>query len=595
MTRLALSFCCCLAIAGCSDPVDMEPAPDAGTEVDPPPPPPPPTMGDASTPEEDGGVDAPDASRPPDPRDVPLGPVGEVSFVDTTARYLDPTPADVDDGWGTNNAWEFEFTDFDGDGRLDLALPDHVGTTRIWVQRPDGTFRFLDANATGLHRVSGHQRATSNFFFIDVDADGLPDMSGHDPDGGPSILLLAQHGVGDETPRYAPAPLRGCRYGRDNCVFGALMNDNRMVTISASRPVAPDNVQREIRDILTDEVVLPADNVSGDAEGSAAATYLIVDLDNDTCPDIVNLFADGFWQKDRTSSGCADTFTWRAGRFDDPANHSDPGCGGACGPFWQTRHAATADFDNDGFADVYYRVGPRNDEDTLGFARMCLNDGTAHFVCHDVPTAGGPPHWINYANTHVGDIDNDGDIDIVSAGEARSDTITIYLNDGTGRFAIIENPVDFEGAHGKARVSLADFNDDGLLDLAKTGRSREIDGLSYVGVGLFQNNTNNDFHYLKLKVRGEGNNTDGLHARIRVYEAGTRRLIAQRQVQNLPYANYATEVHFGLGAHDRVDVEVIYPNDGPRYTLEGVAADQTILAYPTRHTLGYRAGDPFPL
>ena len=166
------------------------------------------------------------------------------------------------------------------DGRLDIALLNHRGVARTYIQQEDGSFTLLLAEETNLRAESNLNRATANFFFMDVNADGIPDVSGHDADGGASMLLVATHKAFDAAPQYENYMYRGCRYGRDT---------------------------------LTNVVDLPSDEVHNNEDGdNAAATYIVLDVNNDSCPDIVNLFANGLWEKNKVGEACIDTFTWRA-------------------------------------------------------------------------------------------------------------------------------------------------------------------------------------------------------------------------------------------------------------------------------------------
>jgi hypothetical protein len=68
-----------------------------------------------------------------------------------------------------------------------------------------------------------------------------------------------------------------------------------------------------------------------------------------------------------------------------------------------------------------------------------------------------------------GDIDNDGDQDVFAGLDYPTPGLTnqIYLNDGSGRFSLLESAgVERDaGSTTSASASFADFNNDGILDL----------------------------------------------------------------------------------------------------------------------------------
>lgn len=68
----------------------------------------------------------------------------------------------------------------------------------------------------------------------------------------------------------------------------------------------------------------------------------------------------------------------------------------------------------------------------------------------------------------LGDLDGDGDLDIVAVGETMK--AQVYLNDGSGQFEAPYEAFDFSaaGEHGTSGLVLDDFDGDGDLDIATT-------------------------------------------------------------------------------------------------------------------------------
>ena len=124
------------------------------------------------------------------------------------------------------------------------------------------------------------------------------------------------------------------------------------------------------------------------------------------------------------------------------------------------------DFDGDGDLDAWVGV------DTIHAIfkisdQIYLNDGKGHFVSTNQNI--GPIDNFGYrkvATLIAGDLDNDGDLDIVRS--TNENTSSIFINDGTGNF--IENNQDFVFLS----AALGDYNGDGYLDLWTVGRSLTI-------------------------------------------------------------------------------------------------------------------------
>jgi hypothetical protein len=145
-----------------------------------------------------------------------------------------------------------------------------------------------------------------------------------------------------------------------------------------------------------------------------------------------------------------------------------------------------ADVDNDSDLDLfttgYQQAGINNT------AKLYLNDGTGIFSLN----TGSIFYPVDASSNDFGDIDDDGDLDLIVTGRASGNlpTTTIYINDGTGTFSLdlinaIEN-VNF------GSVKFADFDNDGDQDIVICGRKED---LSYTTL-LYSNNGIGEFSVL---------------------------------------------------------------------------------------------------
>ena len=120
-------------------------------------------------------------------------------------------------------------------------------------------------------------------------------------------------------------------------------------------------------------------------------------------------------------------------------------------------HTAFADFDNDGDLDLL--VGkhstPSHPSDGLGFYR---NEGGAAFVCMDNGAVGLDTD--DCGAIAIADFDNDGDIDLMHARNMLS--TLYYSNDGDGTFTLVDNAVSQDSTRA---FCCGDVDNDGDLDL----------------------------------------------------------------------------------------------------------------------------------
>ena len=279
---------------------------------------------------------------------------------------------------------------------------------------------------------------------------------------------------------------------------------------------------------------------------------------------------------------------------------------------------AAGDFNDDGWPDLYLAVFKAPN-------RLFLNDGHGHFVDATTEGIADPGEAFGVA---VGDIDNDGDLDIFQASGGNNDLglpyrSPLFLNLGQGRFRDFTDAVGLGGLYGQNILiaTLGDVDNDGDLDLItgsphflylnngdgtfvdQTVQSGMTDNLvAPFGLGDYDldgfldawdgkrlyHNGGNDNHYLRVELVGVRSNRSGIGARVLATAGELRQM---REVLGGYGLNQDELVaHFGLGQRTQVDrLEIRWPS-GQVDVLTDIPADQKIRVIEGRQ--GYRAIHP---
>ncbi|MBC8072592.1 MAG: VCBS repeat-containing protein, partial [Deltaproteobacteria bacterium] len=149
---------------------------------------------------------------------------------------------------------------------------------------------------------------------------------------------------------------------------------------------------------------------------------------------------------------------------DGAAGFTDVSASAVGGHTGRVRQVAIGDIDGDGDLDMY---AP---EATATVGAMFVNDGDGVFV--DEADVRLPAAAIATGSTRFGDLDDDGDLDIVAADHGNDGLAVVYLNDGEGSFTELDAAIDFDVG--------SDINDMDLLDV---DRDFDLDLLTNAHVG----------------------------------------------------------------------------------------------------------------
>jgi hypothetical protein len=326
------------------------------------------------------------------------------------------------------------------------------------------------------------------------------------------------------------------------------------------------------------------------------------------------------------------------GTFTDVSQAS--GIGKANGSYMMT--AVSADFDNDGWPDLYVACDStpsflfRNNHDGT-FREMGLESGVA--LNEDGMEQAG-------MGLGVGDYNLTGNLDILKTHFA-DDTSVLYRNNGKGMFEDVttQSGLAVETRYISWGVGMADLDNDGRPDFfivtggvypeieAKMpnypvkgprivfrnlggGKFEELFDVAGPALGtthcsrgcafgdfdndgdldvlivnlneppsLLRNDVSGNNHWLKVKLVGTHSNRSAIGARV------TARYGGNVQVQEVLsqasfYSANDLRLHFGLGASPTADLEIRWP-DGNRQTIGKVPANQIlVLKEPELRTIG---------
>ena len=227
------------------------------------------------------------------------------------------------------------------------------------------------------------------------------------------------------------------------------------------------------------------------------------------------------------------------------------------------------DFDNDGNLDLYVTMGIENGPPVQGI--LYRNNGDGTFT--DITIASGAINVGGALGATWGDYDNDGYLDlyIVNTVHGFTQPNRLFRNNGDGTFTDVASTAGV-GAKTVGRGSDAtfvDYNNDGFLDLFVCNGA----GSSYGPYLLFHNNGNSN-GWLEVSLIGQQSNRGGIGAKLSL-TAGGKTQFREYTGQHYMSQNHIP-IHFGLGDATIIDSLTIQWPSGITQTLDNIAVNQSL-------------------
>ena len=206
-----------------------------------------------------------------------------------------------------------------------------------------------------------------------------------------------------------------------------------------------------------------------------------------------------------------------------------------------------ADFDNDGYKDLFITTGYLRDYTNKDFLK----------------------YWGDYLVKQIVHKDSINYMDIIKMMPVTLLPNYAFKNNGDLTFQNVSDKWGLQQLSLSNGAAYADLDNDGDLDLVVNNVNKQA--------GIYRNETDKSVssHYLEIKLHGNDKNTFGLGAKLWCYTNGKTQFLEQMPTRG--YQSSVSEVlHFGLGQFTVADSLKITWLNGASQVLYNVKADQLI-------------------